>query len=97
MKILLVTNDYHNHTNGLSISTQRFAAALCARGNEIRVAALSYEDGPDYPLRPLHIPLLGRVVAKQGYHFARCNRDLLRQGALWADVVHIEDPFPCVA
>ena len=50
MKILFVMDEYFAANNGLSISSQRFAAELRALGHDVRVLAGDRSGTPDFPL-----------------------------------------------
>ena len=93
MKILIVMNDFFNRSNGMSISTQRFAASLRKMGHEVRIAANASNGNPDYPMEVLRIPIFAGIIEKEGYTFAKINKKLLEEAVDWADVVHVEDPF----
>lgn len=93
MKILIVINDYLNKTNGMSISTQRFVNEFKMQGHDVRIITNKRYGELDYPLDILRIPVLGGVIEKEGYTFAKVNRKMIREAIAWADVVHLEDPF----
>ena len=94
MKILIVCGEYYNKSNGLSISTQRFVKEFARMGEEVRV--LSSEKGgvSDYSVPVMRIPLIDGIMDKQNYHFAKPDAQVVEEALSWADIVHIEDPFP---
>ena len=42
----------------------------------------------------MRIPLVDGIMEKQNYHFAKPDADVVEEALSWADIVHIEDPFP---
>ncbi len=42
----------------------------------------------------MHIPLVDGIMDKQNYHFAKPDADDVDEALSWAEIVHIEDPFP---
>ena len=71
MKILIVIDDYFNQSNGMCISTQRFAHEYRKMGQEVRI--LSTGKDADYPVPELkiYIPIIYGLIKKQGFHFAK--------------------------
>lgn len=94
MKILIVCGEYFNTSNGLSISTQRFVKEFVRMGEEVRVLSSNHGGISDYSVPVMHIPLVDGIMDKQNYHFAKPNADVVSEALSWADIVHIEDPFP---
>lgn len=95
MRILLAIDDFHNQTNGLSISTQRFKRELEDLDQEVRVISAQIDQNrPDYPLPVMHIPFIDRLVTKEGFHFAKPVSKTIKEAVSWCDLVHIETPFP---
>lgn len=97
MKILIVSNDYYNNSNGMCISTQRFVGEFRKMGLEVRVCTNDRYGVPDYPLGVLRVPVFAGIIEKEGYTFAKTDRQVIRKGVEWADLVHIEDGFPLCA
>lgn len=93
MKILIVMNEYHSTSNGLSISTQRFVKEFKDLGHEVRVLARGLEGEVDYPLNEYKVPILNRLIKKQGFSFVEIDKKIIKEAIKWADVVHLEDPF----
>ena len=93
MKILIVCGEYFNKSNGLSISTQRFVKEF-ARLEEVRVLSSDHGGVSDYSVPVMHIPLVDGIMDKQNYYFAKPDKDVVEEALSWADIVHIEDPFP---
>lgn len=97
MKVLFVVNGFFAKGNGLSASARRTVEQLRALGVEIRTISLANDDPdgpqPDYPLRPVSIPVFEKLIEKQGYQFAHSDKKVIRQALEWADLLHIEEPF----
>lgn len=94
MKILIVCGEYFNQSNGLSISTQRFVKEFVRLGEEVRVLSSDHGGISDYSVPVMHIPLVDGIMDKQNYHFAKPDADVVDEALFWAEIVHIEDPFP---
>ena len=97
MKILIVSNDYFNNSNGMCISTQRFVTEFERMGYEVRVCTNNRYGESYYPLGVLNVPVFAGIIEKEGYTFAKTDRKVLRKAIEWADIVHIEDGFPLCA
>ena len=94
MKILLVIDQFDQGNNGTTISARRFAQALAADGNEVRVAAAGKPARGKYPMPEIHfLPVADSIIRSQGMVFAKPNRSVLEQAIAWADVVHFMMPF----
>ena len=101
LKILFVINNLYTSGNGLSASARRTIAALGGAGHDVRVLSSGSADecrkagfpAPDYPLPAARVPLVHGIIRSQGYAFARAEREAVRAGVRWADVVHLEEPF----
>ena len=48
----------------------------------------------DYSVPVMRIPLIDGIMDKQNYHFAKPDAGVVDEPLSWADIVHIEDPFP---
>ena len=94
MKILIVCGECFNTSNGLSISTQRFVKEFVRLGEEIRVLSSDHGGISDYSVSVMHLLLVDGIMDKQNYHFAKPDADVVNKALKWADIVHIEDPFP---
>ncbi len=94
MKILIVCGEYFNTSNGLSVSTQRFVKEFARLGEEVRVLSSDHGGISDYSVPVMRIPLVDGIMEKQNYHFAKPDADVVEEALSWADIVHIEDPFP---
>jgi len=97
---LFVINDLYTRGNGLAASARRTIALLRERGHRVRILSAPPRDGddcgvgmPEYPLPPMSVPVVGSLIASQGYAFARVRRAQVKRALQWADVVHLEEPF----
>ena len=100
LNILFVINDLYTRGNGLAASARRTIALLRERGHHVRILSAPPRDGddcgvgmPEYPLPPMSVPVVGSLIASQGYAFARVRRAQVKRALQWADVVHLEEPF----
>lgn len=93
MKILFVMDEYFAANNGLSISSQRFAAELRALGHDVRVLAGDRSGTPDFPLPEYRMPVFDGLIKHQGMSFAEADDRKIEKAVRWADVVHLEDCF----
>lgn len=98
MKVLFVANSYYAKGNGLAGSARRTVRKLKAAGVDVRVLSQGNpeENGeqPDYILKDFHFPIFQKLIDKQGYSFSKTDKSLLRDAIKWADVIHLEEPFP---
>ena len=94
MKILIVCGEYFNTGNGLSLSTQRFVEQFLWLGDEVRVLSSDHGGKSEYSVPVMRVPLVDRIMNQQYYHFARPVASTIREALSWAEIVHIEDPFP---
>lgn len=98
LKLLIVMNDYDSKTNGMAISTQRFVHELRSAGVTVRIMAAgtdaANQSDVDYPLPVWKIPVLDGIIRREGFTFAKTDRKRIKAAVEWADIVHVEDPFP---
>ena len=94
MRILIVIDDFFNKSNGMCISTQRFAHEFKKAGHEVRIVSCNDEGKADYSLPELIVPFFRKIIAKEGYHLAWPKTNVLKRAVNWADVVAVETPFP---
>lgn len=71
MKILIVIDDYFNQSNGMSISTQRFAHEYKKMGQEVRILSTGKDADYSVPELKIYIPIIYGLIKKQGFHFAK--------------------------
>lgn len=95
MKILFVMNNAFTRGNGLAGSCRNTVKYLREAGEDVRILSAAGADGekPDYLLPDAQIPVFDGLVRKQGYSFAKRDRDIITEAVRWADVVHLEEPL----
>lgn len=97
MNILFVLNNFYSSGNGLAASARRTVQALRDAGVNVRVLSGPNPDPsgpqPEYLLENFYFPLFQPIIIAQGYHFASTDKKVLKEAVLWADVVHLEEPF----
>jgi 1-acyl-sn-glycerol-3-phosphate acyltransferase len=99
--VTLVIDTFNVNNNGTTISANRFADALVARGHTVRVVACGspggYDPGPDGPemcwVPELVVPVASRLAHRQNTLFGKPVRDVLTRAIQDADVVHIYQPW----
>ena len=94
MRILIVIDDFFNKSNGMCISTQRFAHEFKRAGHKVKIVSCNDNGKADYSLPELVIPFFKHIIAKEGYHIAWSKNKVLKEAVAWADVVAVETPFP---
>ena len=102
MIVTLVIDTFNVNNNGTTISANRFADALVARGHTVRVVAGGdpgavgepRPKGPEmYWVPELVVPIASRLAHRQSTLFAKPVRDVLTEAIQDADVVHIYQPW----
>jgi 1,2-diacylglycerol 3-alpha-glucosyltransferase len=93
MKIVLVIDQYDEHGNGASVSTQRFARALKKLGHRVRILSTGPPAPDKYTVGKRRIPVVSMVAARQGICFGRPEKKVLQEALQWADIVHFQLPF----
>ena len=94
MRILIVCGEYFNSSNGLSLSTQRFVEQFKRLGDEVRVLSSNHGGISEYSVPVMRVPLVDGIMDQQNYHFAKPIASVISEALSWAEIVHIEDPFP---
>lgn len=95
MKIVLVIDQFDDANNGTTISARRFADALVAHGNQVRVIACGKPAAYKYAVHQMRFfPLVEHLITSQGMRLAIPNRHVFEKAAAWADVVHFMMPSP---
>ena len=75
MKIVLVIDQFDDANNGTTISAQRFARALIAHGNQVRVIACGKPADYKYSVRQMRfLPVVEHLITSQGMRLAIPNR-----------------------
>ncbi|MEL3908005.1 MAG: glycosyltransferase [Treponemataceae bacterium] len=102
MKILLVTDQFYNASNGTVITAQRLANGLIKKGHSVGVVSVSNKDASyneniavhNYGVQAYKTPhILKNLIEKQGMVFAKPNKKVLTKAISKADVVHFIMPF----
>ncbi|WP_030435855.1 glycosyltransferase [Actinoplanes subtropicus] len=100
MIVTLVIDTFGVHNNGTTVSAERFATALVARGHTVRVVACGNPEagGPESNLEmhwvpELVVPIASRFAHRQSTLFAKPVREVLTKAIQDADVVHIYQPW----
>ncbi|MFC3740451.1 glycosyltransferase [Paractinoplanes deccanensis] len=98
MIITLVADTFDVNNNGTTISANRFADALLARGHTVRVVACGERTGREprpemYWVPELRVPVASRLAHRQSTLFAKPVGEVLTAAIAGADVVHIYQPW----
>ncbi len=99
VKVLFIcNNDPYAKGNGLCTAVKLTIKHLRERGVETRLVSTvsPSHDGPqpEYPLPRFIFPVFQPLVEANCFCFARLDKNLVSEAVAWADVVHIEEPFP---
>lgn len=92
MKLLFVM-DHHNPNNGVTVSAQRYAGELTARGHEVRFLGTGVAGKDGWALPQYHLPVFDKLITSQGMIFAKSDKKIITQAVKWADCVHFLVPF----
>lgn len=93
MNILFVIDIYNTHSNGTSISAQRFAEELGKRGHDVRILTIGEDSDDIYGLKELYFPFFMGIIHKHGFMYAKCDEQKIRKAVEWAEIVHFFFPF----
>lgn len=94
MKILFVIDAFESHSNGTSISAQRYASSLRRMGHEVRILTNSDSSDPNiYGLQELYFPLFMPLIHANGYQYAKPDDEIILQALRWCDIAHVYTPF----
>lgn len=93
MKILFVIDIYNTHSNGTSISAQRFAEELRGRGHDVRILTIGEDSDTIFGLKELYFPFFMNVIHKHGFMYAKCEKTTIQKAVEWAEIVHFFFPF----
>lgn len=98
MKILYVCSNISIPGNGICTSARNITAALREAGEDVRILAGENADPdgiqPEYRLKRYIFPVFQPIMEANGFCFAERDEVIIREAVAWADVVHIEEPFP---
>ncbi|WP_197068254.1 glycosyltransferase [Candidatus Soleaferrea massiliensis] len=83
--------------NGTSMTAYRFADTLRKNGHEVRVVTAGTPGKDKYIAKEKHWPIASWFAHRQGFAFAKSDKDLFRRAFEGADVVHflLSLPFEC--
>ena len=93
MNIVLVIDAYDVHSNGTSISAQRFCTEFKKRGHNVRVVCAGDGHG-EYDVGSFKIPFFQDIIDKQGTTIAKRGKSIMPKALEGADIVHIYQAFP---
>ena len=93
MRILFVIDVFNTHSNGTSISAQRFAEELRKRGHDVRILTVGEDSDTIFGLKELYFPFFMKVIHKHGFMYAKCEEKTIREAVEWAEIVHFFFPF----
>lgn len=98
MKVLFVLNNIFEKGNGLCTSAQVTVKYLREAGVDARFLAGENADPdgpqPDFPLKRFKFPIFQPLIEANGFCFVKNDRTIIREAIEWADIVHLEEPFP---
>jgi len=91
-------DSYGNCSNGTTATARRFATYLRERGHTVRILAASSKESINekdyYPVSPFKLPIFQPLVDKQGFTFAKADKEVIYKALKGADIVHLFLPFP---
>jgi len=91
-------DSYGNFSNGTTATARRFANCLRKRGHTVRVLAANSKEAKGerdfYPVTPFKVPIFQPLIDKQGFTFAKADREVIYKAIKGADLVHLFLPFP---
>lgn len=99
MKVLFVcNNDPYSKGSGLATAIKVTIKELKESGVDVRLMSAINEghDGPqpDYLLEKFIFPIFQPIIDANCYCFAKADKKTISEAVDWADVIHIEEPFP---
>lgn len=94
MKILFAIDAFFSHSNGTSISAQRYAEMLRHFGHEVRIItnADKQTDPNIYALTEVKT-IFKPMLDANGYQFAKPDDKVIMEALEWCDVAHVYTPF----
>lgn len=93
MNILLVVDQFFSANNGMTVSARRFTETLRKHGHTVRIVCTENPEDPELSCQRQKIPVFDKLVLDQGMKFAHTNKETLKKGIAWADVIHFQVPF----
>lgn len=99
VKVLFIcNNDPYAKGNGLCTAVKLTIKHLRERGVETRLVSMvsPSHDGPqpEYPLQRFIFPVFQPLIDANCFCFAKLDKAVVSEAVAWADVIHIEEPFP---
>lgn len=93
MNIVIVIDAFDVHSNGTSVSAQRFCKRFIARGHNVKVVCAGDGKG-DFDAGKFRVPFFQDIIDKQGSMIAKSGKKVLKKALTDADIVHVYQPFP---
>lgn len=96
MLITLVIDSYQDKSNGVAMTTERFANVFIELGHEVQIIAGQVDSKgklKGVSLGVSKVPVLYQVSKMQGFYFAKCKKKAIKEAILKSDVVHFLFPF----
>ena len=93
MNIVIVIDAYDVHSNGTSISAQRFCSELKKRGHDVKVVCAGDGTG-EYDVGTYNVPFFQKIIDEQGTAIAKPGKKILPKAYEGADIVHIYQALP---
>lgn len=93
MVIVFVMDNYGELSNGTTMSANRFANALRAKGHTVRIVTAGTTGENIYTLKERYLPFVTPVARKQKMYFAKPDKEMLRKAFEGADHIHFYLPF----
>ena len=90
MLITLVIDSYQDKSNGVAMTTERFANVFIELGHEVQIIAGQVDSKgklKGISLGVSKVPVLYQVSKMQGFYFAKCKRKAIKEAILKSDVV----------
>lgn len=93
MKIGFVMDDLSVHSNGTSVTAERYARELRRQGHNVRIVGFGAHGSEAFPLAEHHIPVVSAVSDAEGFHFATPDDAVFDRALGDVDIVHLFLPF----
>jgi 1,2-diacylglycerol 3-alpha-glucosyltransferase len=93
MRIAMVLDSWDNEANGAVVSTRRFTERLRAAGHEVTIVANAAPEPGVVPLPAFEVPVVGGIMRRMRFQFARPDRAVLADVLARHDLIHLHFPF----
>lgn len=93
MHIAFVMDDLSVHSNGTSVTAERYAEALRRQGHDVRLVGFGAHGPEAFPAAEHFIPVVSNVSDADGFHFARPDDRIFEKAFEGADIIHLFLPF----